>query len=506
MTNTLKTEISGTRIGDDGRAVAVTIDGLERINVLFGKNGTGKSSFMRNLYQNDAENYHLIVPERGGIDMKHNSGILDQENDVTQKKKSRTRNFDADYRNRAMSRATGILTADGYNNMHGIESHGVSAEEITSLFGIILPEFKVIFSEENPHNLQIYKVNDSGEQIVTSTDQLSSGQSEALSLAADIITQGIFWNDKGRTLLIDEPDAHLHVDLENRFAIFINEIAETFNIQIIIATHSPGLIASLLSITEDVSVICFDGKKERISAVKKDESAIFTNLLSAELSLAVVLKRKIVIVEGNDDFLVWNQATRTQSFSDLSLIQASGSDILKYKKNAEAIMLAVLDDHTKYGVVILDGDGKNDYTNKPEDILPCERLNCYSLENLLLTNEVLAKIRAGIDLPVELEALKIAEGTTDDEKTELDNIITDKQSTKISKELIKKIHSHIDQHASVRDWRILLGKVLGAERPSGELLSFLGEELTNYIWGALPENSESNVDEADTERELIKFD
>ena len=187
-------------------------------------------------------------------------------------------------------------------------------------------------------------------------------------------------------------------------------------------------------------------------------------------------------IEGNDDYLVWNQAIRSQSFEDIALIQANGGDILKYKKNAEHILEAVIDTPNKCGITILDGDSKGAYTNKSIDILPCERLKCYSLENLLLTNEVLAKIKEPIDLVSELNKLKNSGDLTGGEKTQVEKIIKDKQNTKISKDLIKKIHSHIDDYSSSRDWRILVGKTLGEKKPTGELATFLGEDVVNYLW------------------------
>ncbi len=477
----MKTEISNNRM-INGQTKNLQIKHLSKVNVIFGKNGTGKSSFLRNLYQSDSENFHLIVPERGGAEMRQNSGILDQENNPQQKKAVRRWNFDSEYRSRAISRATNILTSLGYNTAHNIQSKEVSAEELTTLFRVFLPEFKVIFNSSAPFNLEIFREINGNEEKITDAKQLSSGQVEALSLAADIITQAILWDATEKTLLIDEPDVHLHTDLENRFAIFINEIAKRFGVQVIIATHSSGLIASLLSLIKEVGILCFDKNSEEISAIQKDQASIFTNLLSIELSLAVVLNRKIVIVEGNDDFLVWNQATRSQQFDDIALIQANGSDILKYKNNAEKILEAVLDRNCQLGVTLLDGDNKQKFTNQQNDKLPCERLNCYSLENLLLTNEVLQIIKPDIDLNNELKVLKGEDNITDDEKNILDGVIKDKQHTKIPKELIKKIHSYIDEHSSSRDWRIIIGKSLGINMPSGELASFLGGDIVKYIW------------------------
>ncbi len=487
----MKEEIKGDRLLN-GVSKHVTIRNLKGINILLGKNGTGKSSFLRNLYQTDYRNYYLIVPERGGSEMTYNSSYADQENNEDQKKQSRQRNFDRDYRIRVVSRASMILNRGGYLLYSGIKTSNLCFQDISNLFRIFLPEFKVEFSTEIPYNLKIYREDELGNyQDITSADQVSSGEAEAFSLATDIITQSILWEDEEKILLIDEPDTHLHIDLENRFAIFINEIRNQFNLQVIIATHSNSLVASLLNVSEDVGIICFDTKQETISTIPLSQNRIFANLLSIDLSLAVILGKKILIIEGNDDFLVWNQAIRSQNLENLALIQANGNDIYDYKKNAEKILKVVLDTPTQRGVTLLDKDNQNDPQNNPADILPYLRLQCYSLENLFFTNEVLHYIKEDLDL--ERELLDLQNNLSNpDEKSAISCIINDKQFTKIPKELVHKVCQKIDPYSSSRDWRIILGKVLGKSRPSGELATFLGKDLVNYIWGEETINLEEN--------------
>lgn len=211
----MKENIKGKRIINNVNE-DIEIKNLKKINILFGKNGTGKSTFFRNLYQSDSENFHLVVPERGGTELKYNSGLLDQENDTAQKKTPRNKNYDPSYRNRSISRASGILTYRGYENLHGIKSSTFNSNDLANLFKVFLPEFSVSFGKNAPFSLEIYRDIDGRQEKVENVDVLSSGQAEALSLASDIITQGFLWAGKSeKVLLIDEPDAHLHIDLEN---------------------------------------------------------------------------------------------------------------------------------------------------------------------------------------------------------------------------------------------------------------------------------------------------
>ncbi|OGL29322.1 hypothetical protein A3D14_00795 [Candidatus Saccharibacteria bacterium RIFCSPHIGHO2_02_FULL_47_12] len=475
----MKTEVEAVRQTHDG-VKQLKLKGLQQLNILFGKNGSGKSSFLRNLYQSGAEIYHLVLPERGG-DIVYGSSYADQELHPQEKKNARTTSSDNNYRNRAISRAANILNTQGYKAIKGLQANDINSEEITNLFRTFLPEFKVNFGSDPPHQLEIHRSINNQDTKVNGVNELSSGQAEALSLAADIITQGVLWSKQEKTLLIDEPDAHLHIDLQNRFAIFISEIIGNFDIQIVIATHSPALIASLLSLSEDVGIFCFDPDDSEITAVKKDQNAVFSNLLNVDLGLAVILKRKIIIVEGNDDFLVWNQACRVPNFKDASIIQANGSDIYKYKSNAEKILKVILDIREVVGITVLDGDDKGDAVNNKGSQLPFARLQCYGLENLILTNEVLGYIKQGIDINAELAEMKKTAIT--EEKGVLDALMKDKKSTKIPKDLIKKIHSRIDEHNTSRDWRVVLGKFMGNSKPEGELAEFLGKEIVDYVWG-----------------------
>lgn len=50
--------------------------------------------------------------------------------------------------------------------------------------------------------------------------------------------------DKVNFLLLDEPDVHLHPDLQYKLGLFLKEIVSKNNIKIIIATHSTAFIGA----------------------------------------------------------------------------------------------------------------------------------------------------------------------------------------------------------------------------------------------------------------------
>lgn len=86
---------------------------------------------------------------------------------------------------------------------------------------------------------------------IISPDQISSGESEAVALAAEII---YFFDTidpaKFNVLLLDEPDVHLHPDLQARLGQLIIGMLDEFkshasSISICISTHSSPLVCSL---------------------------------------------------------------------------------------------------------------------------------------------------------------------------------------------------------------------------------------------------------------------
>lgn len=476
-----KTSITGQRWLDN-KLVNLEITNLRGINIIYGKNGSGKSSFMRNVFSNNAEDYHLVVAERTGRNLLHSSGHLDQENNLESKKSVRKHNSDPDYRTRAMSKTTNIMSSFGYKVTHGLEITNLNAKDITNIFSTFLPDFTFRFSKHSPHLIEIFRHTSDGEQQIISTDQISTGQAEAISLAADIVSQAVEWKGQNKTLLIDEPDSHLHIDLEYRFSLFIKDIYELFDIQILISSHSNSLVTCLLNLDEEIGLVCFDEEKEKISTVRVKKNYILSGLLSSEIFLASVLGRKLLIVEGNDDYLVWNQVNRSRKFKDVMIIHANGGDILEYKKIAEKVIKAGMDNQSNLGIVLLDGHNKEDFQNQSEAVLIGKRMNCYGLENLYLTNEILGSISKDVNLEEILERIKNNTNTLEEERNNIEEIRVDKKSSKVSKSLIKKIHNEIDNHSNSRDWRVLLGKYMGENEPTGELKEFLNPEIVDYFW------------------------
>ncbi|WP_417785679.1 AAA family ATPase [Tenacibaculum sp.] len=118
------------------------------------------------------------------------------------------------------------------------------SRKIEILLDIINKRFKhkklVIDKEEGfLFKSTILKNNEDEPQII-SVNQLSSGEQNELVLFYILL----FKTKKNSLILIDEPEVSLHISWQNSFIEDLKEITKLNNLDILIATHSPDIIAN----------------------------------------------------------------------------------------------------------------------------------------------------------------------------------------------------------------------------------------------------------------------
>ena len=107
-----------------------------------------------------------------------------------------------------------------------------------------------------------------------------------------------------RIILVDEPDAHLHPDLQCKIGAILRDFAQHNDAQLFIATHSPEII----DVYDNKEVFLIDNSRPRITAIGQDND--FINILfkkgiltSSSLTNLAVKPNCFVYEDENDKYI-----------------------------------------------------------------------------------------------------------------------------------------------------------------------------------------------------------
>lgn len=449
---------------------------LGGVNVLFGRNGSGKSMLLRNLRDVDPTSSHYIVPERSG-DISFEPGLITEVIEAARRRNVSQTNFLSNYRQHVVTRIQGYYTRRGSKRVADIKH---DPEDLLRTMSLVLPDFTIQVKSESPfYDLRRSKDGSS----VTSVSSLSSGESQLLSVGLDIVTIVGMWEldgQKKRLLLVDEPDAHIHPDLQIKLADFLCHIAQEFKVQVFVATHSTTLLAALgqfgraeaavVFVTADASTV----NAEPFSGISRELAA----LLGGHLLMGPLFGAPVLLVEGDDDYRVWVQVARS-GLVNLCVLPCNGDEIKAYRKTLERMFDALSENVQLRGYALVDGDK---YTEGKPDAkyVPVIRLGCREIENLYLTDEVLEVLGHKWDAACALIEQKAANYG---EKAEaLTKIRTVDRRNDDLKPIIHQVAEILDPKGLL--WTVRLGKILGQGRPGGMLADFVGGEVISAIWPA----------------------
>ena len=377
-----------------------SISSPTNLNVIVGRNGSGKSRFLRTLagLKNNSEYYiSYISPERAGSFLVDPGVEHNRQHDKNWESNNRLKNQSDGFKKTSASKLRELAMQFAVR----IENDPSLRSQLTKTF--VTEKLDKINSLLNNIRLERYGaqefrfITNNGDEV--HPDSISSGESEAVSLGTEILH---FFEqcstEKINVLFLDEPDVHLHPDLQARLARFIiREIevlsegtkSKTF---ICLATHSSPLLAELA-----LSILCSIGTKYSGSDVvcQIPVSSKFANLAPFfGHPLSKFINNELpFIIEGEDDERVWVQAYRT-SQGRLHIFPCLSQSInhqLDLEKSCERILSSIYDDPN--AISLRDADG--DISRTDLESIGCVkrfRLRCYSIENLLLTDEVLDSV------------------------------------------------------------------------------------------------------------------
>lgn len=449
------------------------VNNLSRINILFGKNGSGKSLLLRNLAQKENDYVHYIPPQRHG-NITTNSRLLDEVSSNDKRFSRNKQNFSNDYHQQVIIR---IRSFYEYKGKFEDRSNIFSRSDIEYIVNLACPDFKFELPDKGLYKL--IRRQDGSE--VGKISNISSGEAQVFTLALDIAVSAAEWvlkNKEKRILLIDEPDAHLHDDLQDRLAEIINFVSYQYDIQIIVATHSSALLSSFGHYgKEDVGIIFLNAESTNINAKPFDSyKRDLVKILGGTPLHATVFGAPILLVEGDDEYRIWSQANRSNSI-DLTVFPCGGSSIKNYQKSLEQLFDSISNRKSNLGFALIDNDNQKPLVK--QERIKYIQLNCHESENLYLTEEVLKYLGYSSWAEASDKILKESKNYP-----ETPNLKTVKHWDPLNEDIkneIKNISKILDKTSN--NWALTIGRVVGKGKPSGQLAKFLGSEVLKALWG-----------------------
>ena len=463
--------------------------GLKDITVLFGRNGAGKSQLLRAIHQNSAyKGTFPTAPERGG-EFAYDHNVTQQEMNVQNRGSTRaSQNIAPNYRKESVSRIAALMTKIGF--AAGTESQSLDNDRILSELSdsltALLPEFKFEATPETPH-FRLTRTNaaeGSDGRVGNPSNELSSGEMESLTIGLDLLTVCSLWElekQQERLLLIDEPDPHMHPELQTRFASFLYRLMDRYKVQIIVATHSTTLLSALGRVAFNrVGVLYLN------NAVFEQRALPFNNylkklssVLGGHALVGPLFGAPLLLVEGDDDHRIWSHVPRQPEHKEIfAVLPCDGDEIKNYQPILEQLFASLQQNtDTPAGYALIDGD-KPKPTHGEYRHIPFIQLNCRESENLYLTDDVLA----AMNLTWDDAKARIKENTS--RYSEIEERLLDCENWDISQVDLKDL---IDPLSKILDdvglhWTQRIGQTLGKRKPRSQLIDLLGEEVINALW------------------------
>lgn len=458
---------------------------LTDVNVIFGKNSSGKSLLLRALFDGELKGQsQYISPERAG-EVNYQQGIMEEElQEKSRGSQRRGKNQGTRFRQESISRLGSLEMRIGEVAGRG-KTVPTILLKIEKDLATLLPDFKFSIIKELPlFKLERYD-SEKDEMTPVNHQKLSSGETEMLTLALDLLTICNLWEleeKPQRVLLIDEPDPHLHPDLQLSLAEFIVRLGRDYNTQIFIATHSTTLLASLgQQRGSEIGVIYLNNARSQQELIKfNDYFKKLSVCLGGHALMGPLFNAPILLVEGDDDYQIWSHLPRNPNYRySLAVIPCGGDEITQYQSTLEKLFASFRSTTSSpLGYALVDGD-KSIPNNISQEHIKFLKLQCHEAENLYLTDQVLNKLGH-----TWTEARKKIIGKANEygEKAEAlkkcENWDRKKEDVK---DVIMPVAQILDQKGL--PWTLRLGKLLGERKPKDQLAEFLGDEVIEAIWG-----------------------
>jgi len=293
--------------------------------------------------------------------------------------------------------------------------------------------------------------------------------------------------DKENLLFLDEPDVHLHPDLQVRLMQFLARLVDNNNFKVLIATHSTAILGASESYTNThIAFMKFFQKEIELTSISDTYKKILPVFGAHPLS-NIFNEAPVLLVEGEDDERIWQQAVRT-SRGSIRVYPCACGDINKlreYEEETKRIINAVYDNAKAYSL-----RDRDDNDEPMDDLPPITRmkLSCRNAENLLLSDEVLNNFGLQWDELKKKIDEWIEKNTEHPHYTEMQKLKVENYDRK--KADLKQIRNDLmGIIGSSKPWEVIAGQVIASLRWSeqtdfskeGSIYNFLGEKLVKNL-------------------------
>ena len=454
---------------------------LGAINIVLGKNGCGKSTLLKELDialdpENGSRKY--ITPERGGH-LTHNPNL---EHSYTKNGENWAfgqlrKNQYEQFKQQSVLQYRKLETATLREIEKTLELRRNEAYTFDSVVESINNLLSNIEIKRSDNDFKVFK---KGTEDEISVEQISSGESELIALAIECLyfSKRVV-NEETNILFLDEPDVHLHPDLQVKFAKFIVDLVDENEFIVILATHSTALLGGFFNV-HDAKFCFMEQDQKDLSFQSVDE--VYKRILpifGAHPLSNLFNESPILLVEGEDDVRIWQQANRT-SQGQLKLYPCSVDTIdnlNEYENEVSSIIRSVYDDASGYSLRDRD-DSPEEIEDKPSVVRM--RLSCRAAENLILCDEVLTALGTNwTELRTRLETWI---GSNEGHSKHADVVAFRDSGYDRKGSNLKQIRNIlIGQSNSNKPWEIAVGQAIGKLK-TGEIANDTADnKLSNYL-------------------------
>ena len=374
----------------------ISIDGYDKFNVVLGKNGSGKSTLLRLIdtqLSGKEACVRYITPERGG-ELTYEGGIetnLAQNPDwlVGQRRQNRYDSFRQS--SVAQFRSLEVLVLRSIERDQKIRGTSFKFDSEVERINSVLDRVRLVRTETA--GFEVVRKSDDKKANIR---ELSSGESELISLSVEILYFAYQcklpkYIGKENWLLLDEPDVHLHPDLQYRLMKFLLSCVNEIDGRVAIATHSTAILASLCELGADIRVgLKHFGPQALVFKPADAPMKSVLPMFGAHPLSNVFNERPPLIVEGEDDERIWQAAVR-RSQGAIKAYPCVAGDIQsmnRYETVARDLIESVYENAKAISIRDRDND-----VYEIDDIGPVIRcrLMCRTAENLMVSDDALAE-------------------------------------------------------------------------------------------------------------------